>query len=89
MANNIAIFFMIRVYNANIGLNINKLKQLLLAAYYTYKYIITMKRKIMSIVLLAALFGTLCTGCAARHHEAPPPPPASGTPPPPPAPPSR
>jgi hypothetical protein len=74
---------MIRVYYANIGLNINKLKQLLLAAYYTYKYIITMKKKIMSIVLLAALFGTLCTGCAARHDapKPPPPPPAPAAPP--------
>ncbi|HWD86636.1 MAG TPA: hypothetical protein VG367_00820 [Mucilaginibacter sp.] len=43
-----------------------------------------MKRKILSLVTLAAICTMLITGCAERHGVAPPPPPPPGGAPPPP-----
>ncbi|HEY9000288.1 MAG TPA: hypothetical protein VIM89_02965 [Mucilaginibacter sp.] len=41
-----------------------------------------MKKKIMSIVLLATIVGTICTSCAPPHDVSkPPPPPAPAEPP--------
>ncbi|MBS1532371.1 MAG: hypothetical protein JSU01_18865 [Bacteroidetes bacterium] len=44
-----------------------------------------MRRKILSLVTLAAICTMLITGCAERHHGLPPPPPPPGAPPPPPS----
>jgi len=44
------------------------------------KNTIAMKRKIISVILLAAVYATLSTGCAAKHLAPPPPPPAPPAP---------
>jgi hypothetical protein len=53
-------------------------KQLSAMQYYTVKNIITMKKIVVTFMLLASLFavtGTVLSGCAPHHHLAGPPPP--------------